>query len=231
MRRSLLSACHSAILGILSPPRCAACDAPLALDALLCEGCDDPVTPLVDELDGGVHVVASARYGGGIARAISRFKYGSRPDLARLLAERVFVASTTANVAGPCVFVPVPLHPRRLALRGYNQSALLADRLARSFGWRLRARALERAVNTIEQATLGREERLRNLATAIVAREALPGAHIALVDDVVTTGATALSCARALTAAGAVRVTIFAVARATAEPAAHRGEPASAAEL
>jgi predicted amidophosphoribosyltransferase len=61
---------------------------------------------------------------------------------------------------------------------------------------------------------------LRNVAHAIVAREKLAHANVALVDDVVTTGATALACVRALAAAGAARVTILAVARATVEPAA-----------
>jgi ComF family protein len=175
---------------------------------------------VVDELDEGVPVVASARYAGGIVRAITRFKYASRPDLALLLAERIFVAANTANVRGPCTFVPVPLHPQRLARRGYNQSALLAARLGCMFGWPVRARALARTVQTIEQATLPREQRLRNVAQAIVAREQLQGAHVALVDDVVTTGATALACVRALAGAGAARVTILAIARATIEPAA-----------
>lgn len=178
---------------------------------------------MLDELDDGVLVVASGRYAGGTARAITRFKYASRPDLALPLAERIFDAANTANVSGPCLFVPVPLHPRRLARRGYNQSALLAARLARLFGWRMRARALARTVDTSAQATLPREQRLRNVAHAIVAREDVLHAHVALVDDVVTTGATALACARALVGAGAARVTIFAIARATAEPA----EPAT----
>jgi ComF family protein len=214
-----LSACHAAILDVLSPPACASCDTPLGTSRLLCAACDDPPAPLLGELDDGVLVLASGRYAGGVARAITRFKYASRPDLAPLLAERLFDAVNTANLRGPCLFVPVPLHPQRLARRGYNQSALLSARLARLFGWPVRPRALARTVDTIAQASLSREQRLHNVAHAIVAREEIESAHVALVDDVVTTGATALACVRALMAAGAARVTILAVARATMEPA------------
>jgi len=217
MRRGLLSACHAAVLDVLSPPRCAACDAPLDADGLLCAACDDPVAPVFDQIDGAL-VVASGRYGAGTARAITRFKYASRPDLAGPLAARLFAAASTANLRGPSLFVPVPLHPERLARRGYNQSALLAAQVGRMFGWGVRARALARTRSTREQAALSREERLRNVADAIVPRERLDSARVVLVDDVVTTGATALSCLRALSAAGATEVTILAVARATLEP-------------
>jgi ComF family protein len=195
---------------------------------LLCTACDDPVAPTVDELDDGVFVVASARYAGSTARAITRFKYASRPDLAFPLAERVFEAAATANVGGPCLFVPVPLHPQRLARRGYNQSALLAAGLARLFGWRMRAGVLARTVDTIAQASLPRKDRLGNVTGAIVARASVEGAHVALVDDVVTTGATARACVRALVGAGAARVTILAVARATVEPTAPVHPPGEA---
>jgi ComF family protein len=212
----VLSVCHRALLALLSPPRCAACDEPIALHGFLCAICDDGNAPLVDELAADVLVVAGGPYGGGVARAITRFKYGSRPELAAPLAARLFAALSTANIDGPAVFVPVPLHPHKLARRGFNQSALVAGHLARFFGWPCRARALVRTRDTTEQASLTREERLQNVASAIAPRETLATAHVLLVDDVVTTGATAMACVSALRDAGAGKVTVVAVARAAA---------------
>jgi len=217
VQSNIFRACRAALLGLLSPPRCAACDSALARRALLCEGCDDRGSPVVDELTDGVLVVASSVYGGGTARALTRLKYGARPDLAEPLAARLFNALSTANVRGPSLFVPVPLHPHKLARRGYNQSALVAARLARMFGWEASPRALARTRDTVEQASLSRTERLTNVAAAFTARVAVPHARVILVDDVVTTGATALACVHALAAAGAVHVTIAAVARATTD--------------
>ncbi len=84
-------------------------------------------------------------------------------------------------------------------------------------------------MDTLAQASLSREQRLRNVAHAIVAREEVGSAHVALVDDVVTTGATALACVRALEGAGAECVTILTVARATMEPPASAPPAANAA--
>jgi ComF family protein len=205
------------LLELLAPSRCAACDANVTLGGFLCEVCDDRGSPLVDSLTDGTLVVAAAAYGGGVARALTRFKYGSRPELAGPLAARLFDALCTANVEGPSVIVPVPLHPHKLARRGYNQSALLGARLSRMLGWPLWPRALVRTRDTVEQASLSREERLTNVAAAIAPRERFAGVHVVLVDDVVTTGATAMACVHALSRAGAGKVTIAAVARATAE--------------
>jgi ComF family protein len=210
----LFQVCTDAFLGLLSPPCCAACDTPLSVTGLFCPSCDEVVSPLVDRVESEFPLIAAGPYGGSVARAITRFKYGSRPDLARPLAERLVSAFSLVSFAGPATVVPVPLHPHKLAERGYNQSALLGARLSAGVGLRFRPRALRRIRSTREQASLSRDERLVNVAAAMAARESLAGEHVVLVDDVVTTGATALSCARALVGAGAAQVTIAAVARA-----------------
>lgn len=115
--------------------------------------------------------------------------------------------------ARPC-WVPVPLHPKRLAERGFNQSALLAQALARATGDRARPRLLGRVRETDKQAALERERRLSNVRSAFIVRE-LPRAPIVLVDDVVTTGATLGACIDVLEHAGAHVAFAMAIAHAT----------------
>jgi ComF family protein len=133
---------------------------------------------------------------------IQRFKYQARPDLARVLSALLLpLPELTATV-----LIPVPLHPRRLAERGYNQAALLARELGRSTRRSVEPRALIRVSDTPRQATLDKSARLLNVANAFRARHParLRGRQVALVDDVVTTGATTLACLQALREAGAV---------------------------
>lgn len=120
-----------------------------------------------------------------------------------------------ANIRADVV-VPVPLHPRRLAERGYNQSALLARAVAEQLDVPFAPRALERRRETAQQARLGRADRLANMAEAFDVRDALAvqSRNVLLVDDVLTTGATLLACRQALIAAGVANVTSVCLARA-----------------
>ncbi len=150
-----------ALLGLralLAPNRCAACDTKLGLRRVFCDACVVAVerSPRVDP----VHIAPFA-YGGAIAHAVTRFKYGRRPDLARPLAALVEPACAWSPPATRPWIVPVPLHPRRLLERGYNQAALLAARLAPALGGELAPRALQRIRDTAAQASLGQISRDR----------------------------------------------------------------------
>jgi len=102
--------------------------------------------------------------------------------------------------------VPVPLHPERLRRRGYNQSALLAERVAMLTGIPVCSQ-LRRIRPTLPQVGLGAEDRARNVEGAFVADQAgLVGLRLILIDDVLTTGSTLTACAGALLAAGAASV-------------------------
>ena len=112
------------------------------------------------------------------------------------------------------LIVPVPLHPKKEATRGFNQSALLAKGMAESTGIPTDARALRRIRHTESQTRKTRAERIENVAGAFVARNPrkLVGKHVLLVDDVLTTGATVESCAQAVLAIPGTRVSVATLA-------------------
>jgi ComF family protein len=131
--------------------------------------------------------------------------------LATILAasvERTYEASPP-----PSAIVPVPLSTRRLLARGQNQAAVIARRVGGELGIAVDYDSLRRIRHTAPQTGMTRRERLRNLAGAFDYRGALDGATVAIVDDVVTTGATVRAVARCLERHGAGDVHVWAVAR------------------
>jgi ComF family protein len=225
----VLHALGTALLELVYPPRCAACGEDVLVEPF-CPTCADAVEPvspgcgrcgLPGPLDpcgaciasppAQVALTAGGAFGGPLADAIHAFKYGDRPALARPLGR--WLAGRAALPSGARV-VAVPLARGRRVARGYDQAALLADALARAAGApRLRA-VLRRVRETASQVGRSRDERRRNVAGAFEAGPGAAGLDLVLVDDVVTTGATADAAARALLAAGARSVRVVALARA-----------------
>ena len=147
---------------------------------------------------------------------LHELKYAGRRRAAGRLAEALLEdAAVRALVETSDVLVPVPLHPRRLRERGFNQSALLAGELGAPAGPSLRRRARAPARTALPQAGLSAAARRKNVrdAFAVRRRAAVAGRVVTLVDDVLTTGATALACARRLEEAGAREVRLLTVAR------------------
>jgi ComF family protein len=146
---------------------------------------------------------------------IQRFKFnGSLPEgtvLGTLLAARIASAYAAGPVPG--LIVPVPLHWRRLLTRGHNQSALVARVVGRTLGIPVAYRQLRRRRHTPAQSSLSRSARQRNLVGAFQVCGELPSTSVALVDDVMTTGATANAIARCLRAAGADEIHVWLLAR------------------
>lgn len=204
------------VADLLSPPRCAACSAPLPDSrrafCAVCAGTVERCGPTPG-------CVAFASYGGAMATAIRRFKYEDGAYLSRPLGGLLRGACRAARLAVDLV-VPVPLHPHKLAQRGYNQSALLASEIAAELGAPVAARALARVVDTSAQADLSRAARQANVRGAFRLRSAggaIRDRAIALVDDVMTTGATLCACSESLLDAGARQVTHVVLARTPAD--------------
>jgi competence protein ComFC len=152
-------------------------------------------------------------YEGTLRELIHSYKYRGIQTLSRPLAE--FLAAALPLDEHFDAVIPVPLHWRKRWQRGFNQSDLLAQAIARPRGLPV-VRALVRTRFTKTQAGLSNTERRKNVATAFRCRrvaETLAGKHVLLIDDVMTTGSTAAACARALKRAGAARVVLATIAR------------------
>lgn len=204
------------LLRLVAPAYCAACGLALVADEDgFCGGCGLLLDVLPASQRPPREAAAGYAYGGPLAEAICRLKYGGRTDLAGVLGRRL--ADLCAAYAGEVdVVVPLPLHPARLRERGFNQAALLARPVARALGVALDTRSLRRVRPTAVQASLPRPRRLDNVRGAFVAVRSARPARVLLIDDVRTTGATLAASADALLAAGYPRVYTLALARAEA---------------
>ena len=153
-------------------------------------------------------------YDGVIRRAILQFKYENVRALSAPLAQLMWEYQQTQQLPAD-VFMPVPLHPRRLRSRGYNQSGLLAKELSRFASLPVVNDSIVRRKDTAPQArTASLGDRQRNVADAFVCRDRRSaGRHIVLIDDVCTSGATLKACATALKSAGAASVWGLTLAR------------------
>jgi ComF family protein len=157
---------------------------------------------------------STADFGDAKQIAVHRLKYNNDTRYAALLGQRLADELKRSNWQ-PSLITAVPLHPARLKERGYNQSALLGEYLAKQSNIPFRAEAVQRVRETRTQVGLGRQDRLTNVADAFEADTGLArDQKIVIVDDVRTTGATLRACASALLAAGASTVWALTVASA-----------------
>ena len=194
----------SSLLDLLAPPACPSCDGACPPPGSFCSACGGPVSAGGPRMLEGVPLLLAGSYEPPLSTAIRRFKYAGRPELARPLSRLLLPGLRELDHAGQLTLVPVPLHPRRLASRGYNQAALLASELGGHARLACRPRLLKRTRAMEHQVGKSRSERVENVADAFELRQATE-ARVVLVDDVITTGSTVRACAQAL-AAGQVRL-------------------------
>lgn len=203
--------CYSDFQEIPSP-RCPICSRPFASELPedhLCEDC-------LKKAPFYAAIVAPYLYEGALMTAVHRFKYGSKSSLADSLGPLLArFAEACVHGQGDFLTLPVPLHPKRLRQRGFNQSLLLARHVARHLGTELDFLSLRRVRYGSPQTGLGKEERRKNVLRAF--RIEHPGKvkdrPVLLVDDVATTGNTLNECARVLVHAGCERVLCLVLAR------------------
>ena len=157
--------------------------------------------------------IAPFEYAPPISRLIAGLKYGHKLAHAPLLAELLVAHLTQTSAPRPDILLPVPLHTTRTRERGFNQAVEFGRVLSRRLAIPLDRRSLQRIHATPSQASLDRKARKKNIRGAFAWRYRVDGQNVAIIDDVVTTGATCEEIARVLKQAGAIEVSVWAVAR------------------
>jgi ComF family protein len=228
-------------LDVALPPLCPACREPVRDGAGLCAHCWAKLSPIERPFcerlgipfvyDPGPGILsmqaiadppsyrkarAAVRYDEVARSLVHALKYGDRLDLAPTMG-RWMARAGTELFAETDAIVPVPLHWRRLWARRFNQSALLAGIVGEKAGKPVIYDALKRAKPTAQQVGLSKAERALNVQGAFSVeaggKAAIAGKRLLLIDDVLTSGATADTCARAMLRAGAAHVDVLVFAR------------------
>lgn len=237
------AAAMEGLVGLVYPPTCIACGHATAEPHGVCAPCwralpfiDRPYcerlgTPFAIDFGGSLYSPAAiadppvfqraravARYDGTARELVHRLKYGDRPELAKAMG-RMMATAGAELMAGADLVVPVPLHPRRLWSRRFNQAMVLSQTVSRHGGVRCDGLVLARRKHTRPQVGLTRAERADNLQGAfhVVDSRRLHGERVILVDDVLTSGATANAASRALLRGGASQVDVLTFARVVVE--------------
>ncbi|SEJ88779.1 ComF family protein [Pseudomonas sp. NFR16] len=202
-------ACESDLPWLID--QCERCALPLPMSGLICAQCTRH-SPAFNE------VIVPWLYDFPIDALVTRFKHQGKWPLGRLLAQ--LLAQTLQHrfdegLGQPDVMIPVPLANKRLRQRGYNQAAMIAHWLGDALKLAVSEKLIKRTKDTPAQQGLDARARKRNLRDAFVLSEpaGVTDLHIALIDDVLTTGSTADALARLLIQAGARKVDVYCLAR------------------
>jgi ComF family protein len=231
---NFLKAFWTSAADLLFPPRCEVCG--LLQEPVICQGCHEqfqrislpycaqcglPFDPLAQAASHCVEcrenppsfdaARAAGIYDGPLRQAIHVYKYEMVRCLGGPLGD--FLENSIELPFPLDVLCPVPLHPSRERMRGFNQSLLLAEPLARAHHIPLEPHLLRRTQNTTPQMSLPHEQRRANVKGAFVTDENVAQRVVGVVDDVFTTGSTLRECSRVLKRAGAQRVLVITLAR------------------
>lgn len=214
----------AALRDMAFPPGCAACGNNLKSEGPFCDACAEqvrlfnnpPTSKTEDSSQSYESAKALAVYDGPVGNAVRGFKYNRQLALGAALAQWLARETRPEWLSGIDLIAPVPLHPRRLLKRGFNQAVLLFRPLAEKYNVPLAFSLLRRLRNTRPQVDLPPQERKSNVAGAFgVSRPGQAmGRKVLVVDDVFTTGATVRECALALKKAEADEVRVLTFARA-----------------
>ena len=195
----MLKPIWAGLLDLLAPPTCPACELPTPTAHAFCGAC----APLIERTEDGLAMLGGYHYAGPLADAIRRYKYRRVSEIAASLVP--LLTTVLAPLAGSFDVISfVPLHPRRLRERGFDQTGLLVHGAARRLSLTVRGDLLVRRRSTEVQASLDRKARATNVRDAFAARAVTRGLRVLLVDDVRTTGATLAEASRVLTDQGAI---------------------------
>jgi len=198
---------------------CSACHDELPRTSVACPVCAAPGSPEVcgQCLQHPPHFTrsfAALDYTFPVDKLIQAYKYQHQLALARLFG--TLLDAVVQHQAHPDLLLPMPLHPTRLRERGFNQAHEIAKRLGKTLCLPVTPSLAHRTINTASQAKLDWDARKKNMKGAFACDTPLNGQHIALVDDVMTSGATLDELSKTLKQAGAGEISIWVVARAVA---------------
>jgi ComF family protein len=220
------------LAGLFLPRRCSGCDqALMAFEHSLCEECvadlprlrghDDPENKVEQVFRGRLRLNAASAFlqftkNGMVQNMLHRLKYKGDRDLGLELGRRMAAdVMSSRRFADVDTALAVPLHPRKQRQRGFNQSQVLVDGMLEVWPLQRTARGeLLRVTHTSSQTRRGRLDRWSNVKEAFLLAhpDSLKNAHVLLVDDVVTTGATLEGCAKALAHVPGIRISVLACA-------------------
>lgn len=234
---TVVQQCLAKIQSILLPCPCVCCGANSG-NELLCEGCKADLpwltrvcvscsvplynAPTSDLSCGDClknpppfdQVIALFSYEFPINHLIHQLKFAKKLTIARVMGEGLLQKIQEQNTEKkPELIIPMPLHPQRLKERGFNQAHEIARIIAKPLKIPMNTSAIIRHKNTAEQASLPFSERKKNLSQAFLLREKITAKHVAIIDDVMTTGYTVRALADLLKAQGVERVDIWCCAR------------------
>ena len=184
---------------------CERCALPMGQTGLC--GCCQQRSPAFDS------VIAPMCYQPPIDQILRALKYRQHLSFARTVAGLISDAVACAGAPRPDLLLGTPMTPHALRKRGFNQAAFVAHLIGRDLGIPVSASVLKKTRESERQSVLGAKERQINLKGAFHCTRLLQGKHIALIDDILTTGATANEASRMLKDAGAARVDIWVCAR------------------
>lgn len=151
------------------------------------------------------------KYQDPVDRLIADFKFKDKLYLSQFFAEQMVSKLNSRTL--PELLIPIPLHPHRLKQRGYNQSFELAKSLSKYLTIPVSNNYLERIINTQSQSSMPFKQRKKNIQHAFRATDKQPPKHIALIDDVLTTGHTANAAAKTLKKVGVITIEVWTIAR------------------
>lgn len=187
-------------------PRCFCCSKPLEMaEQEYCRDCRK-----TRQFQQGLGIFA---YSSLLQNSLFQLKYKKRQEYGTFYGEfAAYYSKETIEKWGIDIIIPIPLHPRRLEKRGYNQAGVIAEALGKKLGISVSEKILRRQKNTKPQKELNHQERQKNIKNAFVAKKKLDGENILLVDDIYTTGSTVEEAAKELKKAGAGKIFFLTIA-------------------
>ena len=218
------------LLWIFYPTLCAACDRPLIMgEECLCTFCKfylprthfhlQAINPVIKHFWGKIPIEAATSYyyfskGEKVQRLIHKLKYKDRKDVGKYVGQLMGSDILGSQFPIPDLVVPVPLHEKKLKLRGYNQSDFIAEGFAKSIGAIFEPQLVYRNRETETQTRKHRFERYLNMDNVFNVNSGLAASdkNILLIDDVITTGSTLISCAEAILEIPGTKLSIASIA-------------------